>query len=159
MILTTNKRTGVWTDPPTRTRGRIRGGDGAGGGSSAKGGEGSERSKHASSASILGSDGEDGGEVEGEEKEEEAPPALPDRELCIPVLPRPPPGADVMISRLPNILGFKTEAFDPETYDEAAVRFGEGLSGWGRGTLWEKVSLLVRFLFFPFFPVSLGVFF
>lgn len=40
----------------------------------------------------------------------------------IPVLPRPPAGADVMVSRLPNILGVKTEAFDPDTYDEEAVR-------------------------------------
>ncbi|CAM9297968.1 unnamed protein product, partial [Ectocarpus sp. 6 AP-2014] len=38
----------------------------------------------------------------------------------IPVLPRPPAEADVMISRLPNILGVKTEAFDPDTYEEEA---------------------------------------
>ncbi|CAM9219214.1 unnamed protein product, partial [Ectocarpus sp. 12 AP-2014] len=38
----------------------------------------------------------------------------------IPVLPRPPAEADVMVSRLPNILGVKTEAFDPDTYEEEA---------------------------------------
>lgn len=56
-----------------------------------------------------------------EDEEERAPPE-PDRELQIPVLPRPRAGADVMISRLPNILGVKTEAFDPDTYVEEAVR-------------------------------------
>lgn len=47
---------------------------------------------------------------------------MPDRELQIPMLPRPPAEADVMVSRLPNILGVKTEGFDPDTYDEDAVR-------------------------------------
>lgn len=79
-----------------------------------------------------------GGGGGSSDEEDEAPPALPDRELQIPVLPRPPPGADVMVSRLPNILGVKTEAFDPDTYDEDAVRVYVGLGG----RLTKKLELL-----------------
>ncbi|CAN0402574.1 unnamed protein product, partial [Discosporangium mesarthrocarpum] len=42
----------------------------------------------------------------------------PDQEIQIPVLPGPTKEAEVMVSRLPNILGIKTEAFDPNTFQE-----------------------------------------
>lgn len=63
------------------------------------------------------------GRGDSSDEEEEAPvPALPDREMQIPVLPKPPAAAEVMVSRLPNILGVKAEAFDPDTYVEEEVR-------------------------------------
>lgn len=64
------------------------------------------------------------------EEEERRQPVLPDRKLQIPVIPRPPRGADVVISRLPNILGIKTEAYDPETFVEETVRGTEAKGHW-----------------------------
>lgn len=77
-------------------------------------------------ALSRGSDDEDELEVDRarereREEEERRQPALPDRKLQIPVIPRPSRGADVMISRLPNILGIKTEAYDPDSFVEETV--------------------------------------
>eukprot|EP00904_Undaria_pinnatifida_P005599 jgi/Undpi1/2169/HiC_scaffold_12.g05555.m1 len=77
-------------------------GEGEGDGDGEGGGEGEGGYEGVLGGTGLSSDSDEGGDS------------------GIPVLPRPPREADVMVSRLPNILGVKTEAFDPDTYDEEA---------------------------------------
>lgn len=103
-------------------------------------------------ALSRGSDDEDELEVNEarereREEEERRQPALPDRKLQIPVIPRPPQGADVVISRLPNILGIKTEAYDPETFVEETVRGTEAKGHWAVGGPWRLAgdNIFVRF--------------